>query len=119
MCDSQQCVDWNAHCVCDGSPSWAVERSKMKRKNDPNKPVRAPTDSADQVNARFASAQNVANGGADAPMSEAEAQRREDQESRAADEENEDLFADYEPLHYEVRTRTFTRQRFWYPPHPR
>ena len=102
MCDSQQCVDWNAHCVCDGSPSWAVERSKMKRKNDPNKPVRAPTDSADQVNARFASAQNVANGGADAPMSEAEAQQREDQESRAADEENEDLFADYEPLHYEA-----------------
>ena len=26
VCDSQTCVDWEAHCMCDGSPEWAVER---------------------------------------------------------------------------------------------
>jgi hypothetical protein len=37
-----------------------------------------------------------------AAMSEAEAARKEERDLRAEDEENEDLFADYQPLHFQV-----------------
>jgi hypothetical protein len=104
VCDEKlsQCIDWEAHCLCDGSSEWAVARAKLKRKKE-TKTKGPATDSADAVNARFQNAQNAANGG-DVPMTEAERQRKEEAENaRGEDEENEELFAEYEPRHFEVR----------------
>ena len=78
VCDEKKCQgDWSKHCLCDGSPEWAVERAKIKRRqvNAASGAASAANDSEERVNARFAQAQNVANGGnADGPMSDAEAQ---------------------------------------------
>ena len=62
VCDEKidKCVDWDTHCVCDGSPEWAVERAKVKRRNEnaakqaANGQAPAPAASDDQVNARYA-----------------------------------------------------------------
>ena len=104
VCDEKiaQCCNWDAHCVCDASPEWAVERSKLKRRAQQAKDAPKATDSADQVNARYAAAQDVANGGGPAATSAAEAQKQEERENNKEDEENEELFADYEPLHLTV-----------------
>ena len=105
VCDAPvaNCVDWNAHCLCDSaSPEWAIIRSKLKRKADTAQAAaaagRTATDSADTVNARFAQA----TGGDDSgpTMSAAEQARQADREERAEDEENEELFAEYAPLHF-------------------
>ena len=103
VCDEEvsKCVDWETHCLCDGSPEWAAQRAKLKRKAEAAKAAadagRSATDSADTVNARFAQA--AQQDGAASSLSAEEQARQDAREERAEDEENEDLFAEYAPLH--------------------
>ena len=101
VCDEKvkDCTDWESHCLCDGSPEWAVERSKLKRRKEKQTTGQVPraTDSDDAVNARYAAAQQVAHGGG--PASADDAARQEERENNKEDEENEELFAEYAPLH--------------------
>jgi hypothetical protein len=65
VCDEviAKCVDWDTHCVCDGSPEWAVERAKAKRRAEKAAGGPGPAaDSADAVNRRYQQAQDVATG---------------------------------------------------------
>ena len=90
----QACPTWAQHCIADGSPEWAVKRQKHQAKKYA-KPATVP---AADVAERFRAAAAAEDGSA-ATASDAEAARQEAQEGRAEDEENEDLFAEYEPRH--------------------
>ena len=105
VCDDKatQCTDWDSHCLCDGSPEWAIERAKVKRRKEAAKDKAPPPPvDAQQVADRFAHAADVASGGrSDANMTDADKQRQEAQENAHEDENEEELFADYMPLHFE------------------
>ena len=104
VCDDDDPVHrLDSHCLCDGSPEWAIERAKVKRRKEAAKDKAPPPPvDAQQVAERFAHAADVASGGrSDANMTDADKQRQEAQENAHEDENEEELFADYMPLHFE------------------
>ena len=101
VCDvpHKECTSWDEHCLCDGSPEWNVMRQRIKRQReqalrDRQDAIRGvkPPSTQEQVAARYAQAQQ-----APAPRDVGAAE--EDREQQAEDEEVEEIFSQYEPLH--------------------
>ena len=104
VCDvpARTCKSWAKHCDCDGSLEWAALRQKERKAREAADAAKAkearaaaagiPARSAAEVAAMF---QRATEGGA------ATGGEQEEDQRQAEDEENEDLFAEYEPLHYD------------------
>eukprot|EP00308_Calcidiscus_leptoporus_P017993 CAMPEP_0119393148 /NCGR_PEP_ID=MMETSP1334-20130426/124389_1 /TAXON_ID=127549 /ORGANISM="Calcidiscus leptoporus, Strain RCC1130" /LENGTH=178 /DNA_ID=CAMNT_0007416155 /DNA_START=41 /DNA_END=574 /DNA_ORIENTATION=+ len=100
VCDepAKTCKQWQAHCLCNGSVEWTAARQKAQRLKKASAEAALPGESAADISARFTAA--TTQDEARIPLSQAEETARMEREQRAEDEENEALFADYEPLHY-------------------
>ena len=95
VCDepARSCKEWQEHCICTGSVEWSVKRQKAQRlKRATEAHAQAPQD-ANEVARRF----DQATGANAAALTQEEEVARENQDQAAEDEENEELFADYEP----------------------
>uniref|UniRef100_A0A7S4B7A0 Uncharacterized protein n=1 Tax=Chrysotila carterae TaxID=13221 RepID=A0A7S4B7A0_CHRCT len=98
VCDvpAKTCAEWTAHCVANRSIEWMTVRNKAQRMKNARE-AGVPTEAPNVVGARFAAA---AQADAQPAAQQADESSRETFEQAAQDEENEDLFAEYEPLHW-------------------
>jgi len=107
VCDKpwKQCASWKEHCICDGGPEWNLKRQKHKRNLEAEQAqaqARATgrqKDMADPAEIRRRYENDAAGQGGAMPRSDAEEMRREASEQQAEDEEVEQVFAAYEPIH--------------------
>ena len=98
VCDepAHTCKQWASHCICDGSPEFAMLRQNEQRRRTREAQLRGSGAAADEVEERYERAAEAADGAARPTGGD---KGGEDADACAEDEEQEELFEEYQPLH--------------------
>lgn len=102
------CAAWAQHCKCDGSLEWTALRQRRRREVETARAAqralpsfRPPKPTEEEVVARYAAAAAVAAGGGAQP-GQSTAPPEQQVPKEGEDEEDEDLFSEYEPFHFHL-----------------